>query len=88
MIAGHIHHSCATFGVTHDSAYHISVCLFPTPFVLLYFPGVDYVAHKIQCFAGVVFEKVVELLGLAVSSAQVHVGNKNTAVSFGHTNIY
>jgi hypothetical protein len=45
------------------------VALFPAPFVLLYFPGVNYVAHKIQGFTGIVLEKIVESFGFAISSA-------------------
>ena len=71
MITGHIDYSGATFGMAHDTTYYIGVTLFPTPFVLLNFPSIYYVAYKIQGFAGVVFEKVVECLGLAVTGAQV-----------------
>jgi hypothetical protein len=61
----------------HYSAYHIGVALFPTPFVLLNFPGIYNVAYKIQGFAGVVFEKVVECFGLAVTSAEVYIRDKD-----------
>jgi hypothetical protein len=69
MIAGHIDNSGATLGMPHYSADHIGMTLFPSPSVLLYFPCVNDVAYKIQGFAGVVFEKVVECFGLAVASA-------------------
>jgi len=69
MIAGHIDYPGATFGMPHYSAYHIGMALFPTPSVLLDFPGIYYIAYKVKCFTGVVFEKVVECLGLAVASA-------------------
>jgi hypothetical protein len=73
VVAGHIDYSGATLGMTQDSTDHIGMALFPTPFVLLYLPGVDDVTHKIKCFAGVVFEKVVELFSLAVLGTKVHV---------------
>jgi hypothetical protein len=63
--------------------------LFPTPSVLLDFPGIYYIAYKVKCFTGVVFEKVVECFGLAVASAQVNVRNEYTSVGFlWHTLIY
>jgi hypothetical protein len=58
------------------------MALFPAPFVLLDLPNVQYVAYEIQRFAGVVFEKVVESVGLTVSSAKVYITNKNRAISF------
>jgi NADH:ubiquinone oxidoreductase subunit H len=73
MIAGHVDYSGTTFGMPHYSANHIGVTLFPTPSVLLYLPGVNDVTHKIKCFAGVVFEKVVELFSLAVLGTKVHI---------------
>ena len=73
MIASNIDYSGATLGMTQDSTDHIGMALFPTPFVLLYLPGVDDVTHKIKCFAGVVFEKVVELFSLAVLGTKVHI---------------
>jgi hypothetical protein len=56
---------------------NISVRLFPAPFVLFDFPGINYVSHKIQRFAGVVFEKVVEFVSLAVFSAKMYIADKN-----------
>jgi hypothetical protein len=73
MIASNIDHTCATLGMTQDSTDHIGMALFPTPFVLLYLPSIDDVAYKIKCFAGVVFEKVVELFSLAVLGTKVHI---------------
>jgi hypothetical protein len=73
VITGHIDHSCATLGMTQDPAYYIGVALFPAPTILLYLPGVDDVTHKIQGFAGVVFEKIVELFSLAILGAKVHI---------------
>ena len=73
MIASHIDHTGATLGMTQHSTYHIGMALFPTPLVLCHFPSIDDVTHKIECFAGVVFEKVVELLSLAVLGTKVHI---------------
>jgi hypothetical protein len=73
MIASHIDHTCATLGMTQDSTYHIGMTLFPTPSVLCHFPPIYDVTHKIKCFAGVVFEKVVELFSLAVLGTKVHI---------------
>jgi hypothetical protein len=53
------------------------VALFPAPLVLLNFPSVNYVAHKIQGFTGVVLEKIVECFGLAVSSAKMNIRYKD-----------
>ena len=73
MIAGHINNSSATLGMTKNSAHHVGMALFPTPFVLLYAPGIYYVSHKIQGFAGVVLEKVVEFLCLTVSGTKMYI---------------
>jgi hypothetical protein len=40
MIAGHIYHSGAAFGMPQYTANHIGVTLFPSPFVLLYAPHI------------------------------------------------
>jgi hypothetical protein len=73
MIAGHINNSSATLGMTKNSAHHVGMALFPTPLVLLYAPGIYYVSHKIQGLAGVVLEKVVEFLCLAVSGTKMYI---------------
>jgi hypothetical protein len=49
------------------------MALFPAPLVLLYAPGIYYVSHKIQGLAGVVLEKVVEFLCLAVSGTKMYI---------------
>ena len=67
MIASHIHNSGATLGMAQYATDHIGVALFPSQSILLYFPSVNDVPYQIQGFAGVVFEKIVELGGLAVS---------------------
>jgi hypothetical protein len=53
------------------------VRLFPSPFVLFDFPSINYVSHKIQCFAGVVFEEVVEFVSLTVFGAKMYIADKN-----------
>jgi hypothetical protein len=43
--------------------------LLPSPLVLLYTPGVNDVAHKVQSIAGIVFEKIVQLVRLTIFGA-------------------
>jgi hypothetical protein len=89
MVTGHIDYSGATLGMTHNTTNHIGMALFPTPSVLLYFPCVDYVTHKVKCFAGVMFEKVVECFSLAVTGTEVYVRNEYASVGFlWHVLIY
>jgi gamma-glutamyl:cysteine ligase YbdK (ATP-grasp superfamily) len=59
VVAGYVDHASATFGMTQHTTNHIGMTLFPTPPVALYLPSINDVAHKIQCIAGVVLEKVV-----------------------------
>ncbi len=73
MITCYIDHTGTTFTVAQDSAYYVGVALFPTPFILLYLPGIYDISYEIECVAGIVFEKVVEFLGLAVFGAEVYV---------------
>jgi hypothetical protein len=47
MITGHVHDPGATFGMTQHSTHHIGMALFPTPSVLLDFPRINYISHKI-----------------------------------------
>jgi predicted enzyme related to lactoylglutathione lyase len=61
------------FGCTKDAPHHVAVALSPAQAILLHAPTIDDVAHKVQGVGGVVFEKIVEQLGLAVSGAQVHI---------------
>jgi hypothetical protein len=53
------------------------VRLFPAPLVLFDFPGIYDVPHKIQCFAGVVFEKVVEFVSLTILGAKMNIAYEN-----------
>ena len=73
MIAGHEYDLGAALGVTQDPAHHIGVALTPAPSILLDPPGIYDVSHQIQLICGVVLEKIVEQIGLAVSCAKVHV---------------
>jgi hypothetical protein len=70
----------------HDTTDYIGMALFPAPLVLLYAPGIYDISYHIQCFAGVVFEEVVELIGFAISSSKMYIRDKNRAVSFLHSN--
>jgi hypothetical protein len=63
--------------MTQHTANNISVRLFPAPLVLFDFPGIYDVPHKIQCFAGVVFEKVVEFVSLTILGAKMNIADKN-----------
>jgi hypothetical protein len=66
VIACYEYYSSAALGMTQNSAYYIGMTLFPSPFVLLYLPGVDDIPNEIESVAGIVFEKVVELFRFAV----------------------
>jgi hypothetical protein len=68
--------------MAQHTAHYIGMTLFPPPFVLFYFPCINNVAHKIQCIAGGVFEKIVEMIGLAIFGAKMNVGNEYTAICF------
>jgi hypothetical protein len=63
--------------MTHNSANHIGVALLPTPLILLNFPGIYNVAHKIQGLAGVVFEKIIESFCLTVTGTEVYIRNED-----------
>jgi hypothetical protein len=55
--------------------------LFPAPTILGYLPGINDVTHKIQGFAGVVLEKIVELFCLAISCAKMYIANCYRSIS-------
>ena len=44
-------------------------------------------AHEIQGVAGVVFEEVIELFGLAVFDTEMHVRDEDAAEMLRHSNI-
>jgi hypothetical protein len=46
----------------------------------LYFPGINNISYKVKSIAGVVLQKIVELLGLAITGAKVNIGDKNTTI--------
>jgi hypothetical protein len=56
------------------------MALFPTPFVLLYLPGIDDISYEIQRVTCVVFEEVVELVRLTVFGSEMYITNKDRAV--------
>jgi hypothetical protein len=45
------------------------VALFPAPFVLLYLPTIDDITYEKQVLAGMVFEEVIEYVGLRTFGA-------------------
>jgi hypothetical protein len=53
------------------------VALFPTPFVLLYLPGIDDVAYKVECITGIVFKEIVEFIRLTVFGTEVYIADKD-----------
>ena len=73
VVTGDEYHSGATLGMAQDPTHHIGVALFPTPLVALYLPSIDDVSYQIQGITGVVFEEIVQGLGLAVSGAKMHI---------------
>jgi hypothetical protein len=87
MITCYENHSGAAFGMTQYAANHVGMALFPAPFILLYLPCVDDIAHEIKGVTGVMFEEIVEPIGLAVSSAQMHVGNEYASIGMWRHNI-
>jgi hypothetical protein len=45
VIACYEYNSSAAFGMSQYSAYYVGVALFPTPFVLLYLPGINNIPY-------------------------------------------
>jgi hypothetical protein len=73
VIACYEYNTGTTLGMAQYSTYYIGMALLPPPSVLLNLPSVNDVAHEIKCFTGVVLEKVVKSLGLAVSSTKMYI---------------
>lgn len=69
MIARNKGHWCSAFGMSQDPAHYVGMALAPPPAILLYLPGIDYVAHEIEMLAGVVLEEIVQEIGLAIPGA-------------------
>jgi hypothetical protein len=84
VIACDEYHSSTALGVAQHTTNHIGMALFPTPFVLLNLPGVDYVTYKIQCVTTIMLEEIIKMFRLAVFCTQVDITHKNTSVSFLH----
>jgi len=61
------------------------MALFPSPFILGDFPSINNIPHKIQRFTGVVFEKIVELFCLTISSSKMNIRNEYGSVGFWFT---
>jgi hypothetical protein len=66
MITCYENYTGTTLGVSQYSAYYVSVTLFPSPFILLYFPRIDDVTDEVESIARIVLEKIIELFRLAV----------------------
>ena len=73
MIACYEYHPGATFGMTQYAPDHVGMALAPAPFVLLYLPGIYHIPNQIQSVAGVMFEKIVETIGLTITGAQMYI---------------
>jgi hypothetical protein len=54
--------------------------LFPSPLVLLYLPCINDISHKVENIAGVVLQKVIQFLGLAITGAKVNIGDEDTTI--------
>jgi hypothetical protein len=54
--------------------------LFPSPLVLLYLPCINDISHKVEGVAGMVLQKVIQFLGLAITGAKVNIRDKNTTI--------
>ena len=87
VIAYHIYHSRASPGMCEYPAYDIGMALPPAQFILLNFPAIYDIAHEIQGVAGMVFEEVIELFGLAVFDTEMHVRDEDAAEMLRHSNI-
>lgn len=88
VIAGHIHHPGATLGMSQYTAHHIAVALAPAETILLHPPTVDDVTHEIQGVAGMMFEEIVEQIGLAIARAKMYITDKDATVGALHLDIY
>lgn len=86
MIAGHVDHFGTALGSSKDAPHHVAVALSPTQAILLHAPTIDDVAHQVQGVSGIVFEKIVEQLSLAVSSAQMYIRNEYGSIV--HTRLF
>jgi hypothetical protein len=87
VIARHVHHARASPGVREYAPYHVGMALPPAQSVLLYFPAIYDITYEIQGIAGIVFEEVIELFGLAVFDTEMHVRDEDAAEMLRHSNI-
>jgi hypothetical protein len=67
VIACYEYNSSATLGMTKYTTNNIGVALFPSPFVLLYFPRIDDITNEVESIARVVLEKIIELFRLTIA---------------------
>jgi hypothetical protein len=77
VITSHIYNPSTAFAMTQNTANDVGVTLFPSPFVLFDFPGINYVSYQVKSFAGVVFEKVVEFVSLAILGTKMNIADEN-----------
>ena len=84
VIASDVGHCSAAACHGEYPAYDVGVALAPAQPVLLCFPAINDVTHKIEMVTGVVFEEIIELAGLAIARAQMHVTDEDTAVMLRH----
>ena len=66
MITSNVNNTSTTLAMPEDPPDDIGVALLPSKSVLLHFPSIYDVSHKVKSIATVVLEKIVESLGLAV----------------------
>jgi hypothetical protein len=73
MISGYEDYPGAAFGMSQDATDHVGMALAPAPFVLLYLPCIYHISHQIQGVARVMFEEIIEPIGLAITGAQMYI---------------
>ena len=85
VIARDVGHCGSAAGHGEYPAYDIGVALAPAQPVLLCLPTINDVTHEIEMITGMVFEEIIELAGLAIARAQMHVTDEDTAVMLRHS---
>lgn len=55
MVSCNVYDSRASLCITQYPADNVGVRLSPSPFVLLYFPSINYITDQVECFTSVVF---------------------------------
>ena len=82
VVTGYKNHFAALAGPAQQLLHHIVMRLRPVP-ALAQLPAIHNVAHQVQVFAGVVFQKVQQRVGLAAYGSQMQIGDKNRAKAWG-----